>query len=382
MTRVTEIRPHELGARERATWDAFADGASAPPGAFMDWRFALAAGAAREDARIAVVEDDAGLLAFLPYHRRPMGIARPIGAPFSDQHGPVARPGAILDLPEVLRRLRLSAYVHTAMAEDAAPDGAIRFETAPAWIAELNGDGAAYMEAKREAHPSRFRGYGKRARKMERECASVEVVFDDRDPAAFDRIIALKRAQFRATGKHDVLAPRWPHTMLERLRARDHEGFGLRVVTLRLNGQMAAGEICLLGGGTLHSWLVAYEPAFSDYAPGMQLLQRLIAGADALGADRVHLATGHAYYKAQFADPAGNFIDGAVCARGAAGAARRVSLQAWRAMETAPVRPLANLAGKARRRGAQIASVETGLAGRARGALTALRPAPAATNES
>lgn len=370
--RVTEIRPNELGAPERAAWDGFLRDGVATPSGFMDWRFAQAAGVAREDARIAIVEDGAGPLAFLPYHRRPMGIARPIGAPFSDQHGPVVRPGGMLDMAHVLRALDLTAYIHSAM-----PDGAVRsqgpvFEAGPAWVAEFGADGAAYMAAKRAAHPSRFKGYGKRERKMQRECASVETVFDDPDPDVFARIVALKRAQFRSTGKHDVLGPAWARAMLEALRSRAHDGFGMRIVTLRLDGKMAAGEMCLLGATTLHSWLVAYDPDFSDYAPGMQLLQRVIAGAQDLGAARVDLATGHGHYKTLFADPVGNYLDGASCAAGLAGGVRRASLDLWRAVERSPAPPIASLAGKLRRRGGQIASVETDFAGRARGVIAAL----------
>ena len=246
------------------------------------------------------------------------------------------------------------------------------YSAEPAWVAAVGDDGPGFMQRKRAEHQTRFKGFAKRRRKAERERGALEIVMDDRDASAFDTIFALKRRQYRETGKHDVLAPRWVRALFERLKSRDAPDFGLRVCTLRLNGALAAGEVCLLGAATLHSWIVSYDPALSDYAPGMQLLQGVVEGAPQLGARRVDLATGHGSYKALFADPQGEFLEGAVCAAGFGGAIRRAAGGVWRAAETAPLGPVATAAGKLRRRSAQIASVETDLAGRARGFAFAL----------
>ncbi len=375
--RVTEIRPEELGETERETWDSWLRAAPLAPSPFRGWRFAVCAGDVREDARIAVIEDDAGLLGFLPYHRRPGGLARPIGAPFSDQHGPVTRPGAALDLPRALRTLKLSAYIHTAMPGEPGGRGGTAFSSAPAWVSDLGGDGAAYLERKRAAHPTRSKGFGKRLRKAERQHGPAAIVMDDQDPAVFERIVALKRTQFRRTGRHDVLGPRWVRAMLERLNDRAEPGFGLRMATLRLGGAFAAGEINLLGAGTLHSWLAAYEPDFSECSPGMQLTLGMLTGAASLGAVRIDFGCGHDHYKTLFADPEGCFVEGAVYADTAAGRVRHAAAQMWSATEHAPLGPAARFAGKLRRRATQIAAVETDFPGRARGVLTALsRGAP------
>jgi CelD/BcsL family acetyltransferase involved in cellulose biosynthesis len=305
-----------------------------------------------------------------------MGVARPIGAPFSDQHGPVVRPGQVLDLSAALRMLRLNAYVHTAMPAGIARPGGPVFSTDSAWVAEVGDDGAAYMKAKRDSHPTRFKGFGKRQRKAARERGAAEIVMDDPDPAAFDLIFTYKRRQYRETGRHDVLAPAWTRGLFERLQSRDTHDFGLRVCTLRLGAALAAGEVCLLGAETLHSWIVAYDPVLSDYAPGLQLLQGVVENAPSMGAQRVDLATGHGHYKTLFADEKGEFLDGATCAAGLAGNLRRAASSAWRVVESAPIAPLASAAGRLRRRSAQIASVETDLAGRARGMIAAFAHRP------
>jgi CelD/BcsL family acetyltransferase involved in cellulose biosynthesis len=144
------------------------------------------------------------------------------------------------------------------------------------------------------------------------------------------------------------------------------------MASLRVGPEIAAGEICLVGAGTLHSWIAAYDPRFSNVAPGIQLIGALLVGAPDLGVARVDFGTGHADYKLLFAEPQGRYLEGAACADGAAGAARRLTLNLWRAAETAPLGPVSRFAGKLRRRSAQIAAVETGLPGRARGVLSAL----------
>ncbi len=371
--RVTEIRPSELGETECGLWRQFALNAPHARSAFMGWRFTACVGDVRDDARVAVIEDEGGILAFLPYHRRPMGIARPIGAPFSDQHGPVVRPGAALDLKRALKMLGLTAYMHTAMPAQclSGPAGPV-FSSAPVYAAAPGADPQAYIDRKRAEHSTRSKAFGKRERKTARERGPVEIVLDDQDPAAMEMILQLKRRQFRATGKHDVLGPGWSRAMFERLQQRDAPDFGLRVATLRLNATMAAGEICLLGQSVLHSWIAVYDPEMSNYAPGLQLLQGVIAGAPSLGVDRIDLGTGHGHYKELFADPEGTYLEGAACADGLAGGARRAATGLWRAAETAPLGPVSAFAGKLRRRSAQIASVETEFSGRARGMISAL----------
>lgn len=372
--RVSEIRPGELSDSERALWAGFVQTDGAPAGAYTGWQFATVVGDVRQDARVAVIEDGEGVLAFLPYHRRPMGLARPIGAPFSDYHGPVVRPGAALDLPAALRALGLSAYMHTALPAPEGGDGACRpvFGEEQAYVAEVGSDGEAYLTACKEEHKTRFRGFQKRMRKAERERGPVEMLVGDRGQDIYDFTIGFKRRQYRLTGKHDVLGPKWAQEMFQRLREWDEPDFGLRLASMRIGGQLAAGELCLLGNGVLHSWIAAYDPEFSNVAPGIQLIGALLVGAPGIGASSVDFGTTEADYKQIFSTPRGRYLEGACCAAGAAGAARRATLEAWRAAERAPLGPVSTFAGKLRRRSAQIAAVETALPGRARGIVAAL----------
>lgn len=366
------IHPDELDPALIRRWAALAR-EGGYDSAFMLPGFTSAVGQARGDARVAVLEDGGRAVGFWPMHLRPLGLARPIGAPFSDQHGPVLAQGAAFDPQDALRQAGVSSYSYSALFD---PRGAVCAggqDSHTVYIAAPNGCGDAYLERLRAAHKRYFKSLNRRRRRAEKdEAMDLRLTLDDRDPDAFDTILSWKRSQYAATGKHDVLGSKWSRIMLEALKAQGARDYGLRVCTLRDGDRMIAGEICLLGADTLHSWIVAYDPGYADLTPGLQLLRGIIGSAHELGAARVNLGAGHGYYKRFFCLEHGTVHEGAVFADTPAGAGRRYASELWRGVEAAPLGPAAALAGKLRRRSAQIADAETHFAGRMRGMAQAL----------
>lgn len=371
------IHPSELDPALTRRWrDLAVEGGY--DSAFMLPGFTGAAGEARSDARVAVLEDGGRAVGFWPMHLRPLGMARPIGAPFSDQHGPVLADGVEFDPQAVLRQAGVASYSYNAMHDPRGAASAAAKELHAVYIAAPGGDGAAYLARLRAAHKRYFKSLDRRRRRAERdEAMDLRVTPDDRDPEAYETILRWKRSQYAATGKHDVLGSKWSRVMLEALKEPRRADYGLRVCTLRDGERLIAGEICLLGAGTLHSWIVAYDSGYADLTPGLQLLRGIIGSAHELGAARVNLGAGHGYYKRFFCLERGTVYEGAAFADTAAGAGRRCASALWRRVETAPLGPAAVWAGKLRRRSAQIAAAETHFAGRMRGmahALTHLAP--------
>jgi len=366
------IHPRELGETEIARWKAVSRlmGANS---AFMEPEFAVAAGVAREDARVALFDDEAGRpAAFWAFHKRPFHFARPIGAPFSDQHGPVVPPDAVFDAREAIRAMGVCIYAFTSLYDPACRLAASARGVDDSYIAEIGGDGPGYVARLQIEHKRYHKTMERRRRKAEREIGAVEFTSDDPDPATFETLLAWKRAQYGSTGLHDVLRPAWAQAMIAALRDRRTDEFGLRVSTLRIDGALAAGEISLLGAGTLHSWITAYDPELSAYSPGLQLLRDMIEHAGELGARRVDLGIHHGYYKRYFAFERRALLEGSAFAAGPGGHVMRALIGAWRGVETAPLGPVATLAGKVRRRGGQIAAAEPDLGGRLRGVARAI----------
>ncbi|MFX8637282.1 hypothetical protein ABTM28_21410, partial [Acinetobacter baumannii] len=76
--------PADLAPADRAAWAALRALAEPFQSPLFSLEFAEAVAEVRADAAVAVLRRDGRTVGFLPHHRRPGGLARPIGAPFAD----------------------------------------------------------------------------------------------------------------------------------------------------------------------------------------------------------------------------------------------------------------------------------------------------------
>ena len=105
------IRPGDLTKEELVAW---ADMRRADPdfkSPLLSPEFALAVGRSRDDTRVAVFRKHERVVGFLPFHARPDGRARPLGAPFSDLHALVTTPDAKLEPVAALNWAHFAASV-------------------------------------------------------------------------------------------------------------------------------------------------------------------------------------------------------------------------------------------------------------------------------
>src|ERR1700748_1274539 len=109
------VRPADLTARDRAAWMGLRASAEVFQSPLLGPDFAEMVGRVRADAAVAVIRRGGKAIGFLPHHRRPRGLPRPIGAPFSDYHALVAEPG--LDGAEALKLAGLREYRFSALLD-------------------------------------------------------------------------------------------------------------------------------------------------------------------------------------------------------------------------------------------------------------------------
>jgi CelD/BcsL family acetyltransferase involved in cellulose biosynthesis len=170
-----------------------------------------------------------------------------------------------------------------------------------------------------------------------------------------------------------VLGPEWSGRLLHSLFAKPDDAPVRGVLaTVRFGGRLAAAQLNLLAGETLHGWFVAYDPAFARGAPGLLLMEHVLATAPALGARRVCFGTGEAAYKDCYANRSLAVLDGFTAAASSLGRSRAAADAAWRLLEDERLGRVASLAVRTRRRLRQIASAELTLGGKAAGAAAAL----------
>jgi CelD/BcsL family acetyltransferase involved in cellulose biosynthesis len=366
MLDIETLHPLALDEAELRTWRDMAAAQPAFRSPLMGPDFARAVGAVREDARVAVIRRRGQTLGFLPHHRRPGAMARPIGSPLSDYHGLVSRPDAGLTAAEVLRAADLTAYRYTGLVD---PHGVFgRTETRVAHVIDLaEAEAEAYLEAVRAASPKKIKNWRRLDNKLEREVGAVTLVGPDPSREAFDQLIAWKREQLERTGVHDFLRADWTRgLMLDLFQKRTGPFQGL-MISLYAGGQLVAGHFGVRLDGVYHPWIASTNPAHGEWSPGQIFFMRAIAAMPGLGLQHYDLGPGHDHYKGAYALSQVQIGEGTATAATMAG---RVAHSLDGVMALAGSRG-AGPVGRLSRRMEAIASVELTMGGRMRGLVDA-----------
>lgn len=358
--RVVLKHPGALGEAELFAWRRMRAGDPRWANPFLSPGFALAAGAARSDARVLLVQDEAGAIALiLPLQVAASGLARPLGAPMCDVNGPITAPGLThFDLPQILARAGLSAFAFSGWAQGAAQDGVRGRAREGCAVADLSGGFEAWLEAQRDAHPKHFKKMRRLSRQGERDFGAMTIRLGPASAAEMETLIAWKRAQFVRTRRHDILKPEWTRDLLHRCAAATGEDFGGVMATLHVGGRLAAAEFGLRSGDILHGWFAGYDPAFASFSPGLVLQEKLLEAAAAAGVRHAVLGVGEMHYKHYYTSWQAPLDSGVVAAAGLAGRARGATGDLWRRVENGSGRA-SRLALRTRRRLDVILAVET-----------------------
>ncbi|MDP1873219.1 GNAT family N-acetyltransferase [Phenylobacterium sp.] len=360
------LHPANLCSDDIAAWRTIAAAEPAFASPLLGPDFALAVGAVRPDARVAVWRRDGQAVGFLPHHLKTGGLARPIGAPLSDYHALVSR--APLAPGEALAEAGLGALRFTGLVDPHDVFASAVRARRVAYVIDLESDAEAYLEDLRAQSPKRFKNYRRLQSKIARELGELTLSAPDQDRAAFDQLIAWKREQLQRTGAHDFLAPDWTRALMMNLFATTEGDFRGLMLTLRVDGRVVAGHFGVRLGDVYHPWIAATDPEAGAYSVGQLFLLQAIAAMPELGLRTYDLGPGHDHYKAPYALTQREIGEGTALAAGAAGWRSRLGEGAWR-LAGAGCGPIA---GRVRRRFETISDVEVTLSGRVRGLANAV----------
>ena len=346
-----------------AKWNAWAAPGGRLVSPYLRFEFTAAIARVREDVRIAILEANGETAGFFPYHAPRDGVIRPVGAPMSDYQGVIARPGARIDLPDVVRAAGGSAIVFDNWHGPLGGPAKARRGREGSAVVDLSTGADAYFAGRRAAHKDHFRKMARRQRAAGRDIGPVRVSLDDPDGRAFARLDAWKQAQYRETGKLNVFGIDWVRDALEALRQPDGADFGGLTASLWFGDRLAAVEFGLKAGGVYHSWFPAYDPDLARYSPGLLLLHGLFEQAHTHGIERVDLGRGGHHYKKYYASYEVPLDQGRVLVPGMAAAA----IRSWELAEhAAQMMPdtVAEMPVRLRRRWAQVSAFQPRLAPR------------------
>lgn len=297
-----------IGEADRLAWNRLRSTRASLDSPFFSLGWFDAVDAARGDLLVARWSRSGQATAFLPLHRGRLGLVVPGGGPLSDAHGVVGAPPDGAGLEAVMARLGASGFRYSG----APPDDPLLGGLAGAPAAQHSmvvADGYdAYVRDQRARYPKAFRNL--RARRRRLDDSRLDIRFDDRDGAALEEIIALKRAQYRRTTQIDVFGFAWTRRLIRDLHARPPgEARGL-LSTLRIDGELAAGHFGLEADGVLHWWFPAYDERFAHLSPGLVLMHEVAEKGAAVGLRRIDLGGGAYRFKTEFANGGGVLLSG------------------------------------------------------------------------
>jgi len=335
----------ELTAQDWAAWTAMRAGNPALISPYFHPDYVRRIDKLASDVRVICAYDGERNIGFLAVQGG--RLARPAGAPLSDFHGIIQTLNTQLSFADILENTGISAYhFSNAIGADDTPDKQIitRHETAAFNIETSAEDWRAGLDGSYRRHMKSTR---RRIRKTEEDIGPRRFVFKSNDAQVFDQLMAWKFEKFADTGKYNVLSVDWTMALIRGLweQATD-EGLRCDMHAVYFGDRLAAVDLGLSDGPVFHSWIVAYDHEFQNYAPGIQLLEGLIDETSHLGYTRIDMGAGLDGYKRHYATHGHSVTGGFTPIKGAGGKASQLygKTEIW-AQDAAK-----DLPGKLRRR--------------------------------
>lgn len=260
------IRMEALDAAGIAQWRDWTTTNPALTSPYFRWDYAEIAGRVCPGAALAVFRRDGRIVGFFPFQRRGRAV-QPLGAPMNDYHGVIAPADETISLEDVARLLKASRFSVPGWI-GAAEAGHDR-QTVQVAMPDSGYD--AWYAERRATHGKYFKDKERARRSLEAELGPVRVERGLRDPAMLDHLIALKAAQYRRSGLHDIFACGWTRDLLQALMADPRGDFGASMAAMHAGDKLVALEFSLHAGRHYHFWFPVYEPALSRCSPGILL---------------------------------------------------------------------------------------------------------------
>ncbi|MBX3429819.1 MAG: GNAT family N-acetyltransferase [Hyphomonadaceae bacterium] len=345
--RLETIHPRELGESDAALWRAHQSTDPELQSPYLTPNWAQLIGAARDDARVCVIQDGAG---FLGVQRLSRFAAMGAGAPISDYQGVVGLPDLPVDGGEICRALKVGRIDLThAPAGQTILKGAVAGQEG-SWIAHVAGGRDLYEAALKERRNEFVRQTDKKRRKLEREHGHVEFRAQSTERTDFDTLLAWKNAQLKRSGQPDIWATPWIAKTLNRCFETRCIQFGGALFTMSIRDKLAAGAFCLRSPRVLHFWIVAHDNAYDSYSPGVQLARWIAGWAGDHGVAEIDFGPGEYQYKRQLSTGQRMLERGVVAGNSWSAALRRTQHALRARIEKLPQPRIAELPGKAMRR--------------------------------
>ncbi len=345
---ISVIRPLEMTGIAVERWAELQKANPAFDTPFLSPYWARAVQAAQGEKsklQVAVIGDADGFLAV----RKSAFTAMPAGAPMNDYQGVVTAPGVEIDAPELVRALGVGRLDFSHMLDDQPAFAPFSRGKSFSWVIDV-GQGYAAYETDRKAQTSCLKDIDKKRRKVERELGALSFTAYSRSRTDLDQLIAWKRGQWQATGQTDLFDTAWTQTLVRNLFESRQPDFGGVMFTLHIDGRLAAAQLDLRGNRAIHSWIIAHDPEFERYSPGLILFQDILRWMDTTPYSSLDLGAGDYRFKRELSNAQRHVNHGFVGVASPAALVREAAYGLRAAAESLPLGQFSELPGKAMRR--------------------------------
>jgi len=286
---------NHLSDRDLEEWQALRNANPRLDSPYFHPAFARAVHDAGTPVHVVVERDERGVRSLFPGHRFG-SVFRPVGWPGADFQGPIARPDAEVDALRLLGAtgLRSLEFDHLLEVPGFAPW--IEGRRASPYV-DLTGGLDGYVARASRSGKDNMGQARRKARKAQEAHGPITFAADSSDAGVLDTVIALKRAQYAATGASDYFAATERVALVHRLLETRVDGFAGVLSSVHVGTKLLAAHFGIRSGEVLHWWFPVYDPELAGFAPGWILLRELAAAAPALGVTRLDLGRGDDEYK-------------------------------------------------------------------------------------
>jgi CelD/BcsL family acetyltransferase involved in cellulose biosynthesis len=309
---VTVVAPNELGPDEAALWSKFQYSAPITLSPYMSLLFTQTVSRFRSNARVAVIEYDGKIEAFLPFELGSRKIARPIGHPLNDLQGFIGSGAAPIDARAVIRKagLRGWEFDHATADQEALKafhrDGSV----VKAPVIDLTNGYSAYLGNLGRSGTKRL---AEKRRALERQHGALSLEWNSPRPEDFRQLIEWKAGKYQETQHLFTSEPAALRIVEELATSTDEHCQGV-VSVLSAGDRPVAVHFGLLGHLGLYSWMPSYDSDLSRFSPGLLMWQPLTEQAASRGINRIDLGYGQHSYKFHLANDSYPVAGGAVWA--------------------------------------------------------------------
>lgn len=318
--RVTVVRPADLGSSEASLWAEFQKSTPELQNPFLSLTFARVVGGIRQNARVAVVEADGRIEAFLAFELGPKRMGIPIGYPMNNLQAFVTR-GAPIDARQVIRKAGLRGWRFFAapLEQHALVPHHYAGTAVGAPVIDLSDGYATYFSSRSNSLTTEV---ARKRRSLERQIGPISLEWGNAAPEYIRRLIEWKCARYG--GARELFADPAARRIVEEFATTSDEDCDGLVNVLRAGDRVTAVISSLGCHGALCGWFTAYDLDLRKSSPGTILMLATAEEAARRGIGRIDMGAGQDSYKFRLANDSYPVAGGAIWAIPGEGAAREI----------------------------------------------------------